>query len=25
LPHIARGLNVNWDEAMRYAGLHNGR
>ena len=21
LPHVARGLNVNWDEATRYAGL----
>jgi hypothetical protein len=21
LPHIARGLNVDWDEATRYAGL----
>jgi hypothetical protein len=22
LPHIARGLNINWDEAIRYAGLN---
>jgi hypothetical protein len=22
LPHIARGLNINWDEATRYAGLN---
>jgi hypothetical protein len=22
LPHIARGLNVNWDEAIRYTGLN---
>jgi hypothetical protein len=21
LPHVARGLNINWDEATRYAGL----
>ena len=21
LPHVARGLNVDWDEATRYAGL----
>lgn len=21
LPHVAQGLNVNWDEASRYAGL----
>ena len=21
LPHVARGLNMNWDEATRYAGL----
>jgi hypothetical protein len=21
LPHVARGLNINWDEAIRYAGL----
>jgi hypothetical protein len=21
LPHIARGLNIDWDEATRYAGL----
>jgi hypothetical protein len=21
LPNLARGLNVNWDEAIRYAGL----
>ena len=21
LPHVARGLNTNWDEAIRYAGL----
>ena len=20
LPHVARGLNINWDEATRYAG-----
>ena len=23
LPHVARGLNINWDEAIRYAGLTN--
>jgi hypothetical protein len=23
LPHVARGLNINWDEANRYAGLAN--
>jgi hypothetical protein len=23
LPHVARGLNINWDEAIRYAGLAN--
>ena len=23
LPHVARGLNINWDEATRYAGLTN--
>jgi hypothetical protein len=22
LPHLARGLNVDWDEATRYAGLN---
>jgi hypothetical protein len=22
LPHVARGLNINWDEATRYAGLN---
>jgi hypothetical protein len=22
LPHVARGLNINWDEAIRYAGLN---
>jgi hypothetical protein len=22
LPHVARGLNINWDEAARYAGLN---
>ena len=21
LPYVARGLNINWDEATRYAGL----
>jgi hypothetical protein len=21
LPHVASGLNINWDEATRYAGL----
>ena len=21
LPHVARGLNIDWDEATRYAGL----
>ena len=21
LPHVARGLNINWDEAILYAGL----
>jgi hypothetical protein len=21
LPHVAYGLNINWDEAIRYAGL----
>jgi hypothetical protein len=21
VPHVARGLNINWDEAIRYAGL----
>ena len=21
LPHLAHGLNINWDEATRYAGL----
>jgi hypothetical protein len=21
LPHVARALNINWDEATRYAGL----
>ena len=21
LPHVACGLNINWDEATRYAGL----
>jgi hypothetical protein len=21
LPHVARGLNINWDEAIRYAGF----
>jgi hypothetical protein len=21
LPHVASGLNINWDEASRYAGL----
>jgi hypothetical protein len=21
LPHVARGLNINWDEATRYAGF----
>ena len=21
LPLVARGLNINWDEAIRYAGL----
>jgi hypothetical protein len=21
-PHVARGLNINWDEAIRYAGLN---
>ncbi len=23
LPHVASGLNINWDEAIRYAGLAN--
>jgi len=23
LQHIARGLNINWDEAIRYAGLNS--
>jgi hypothetical protein len=23
LPHVARGLNINWDEAIRYAGFTN--
>jgi hypothetical protein len=22
LPHVARGLNIDWDEATRYAGLN---
>jgi hypothetical protein len=22
LPHVDRGLNINWDEAARYAGLN---
>jgi hypothetical protein len=22
LSHVARGLNINWDEATRYAGLN---
>jgi len=22
LPHVARGLNINWDEATCYAGLN---
>jgi hypothetical protein len=22
LPHVARGLNINWDQAIRYAGLN---
>jgi hypothetical protein len=22
VPHVARGLNINWDEATRYAGLN---
>jgi hypothetical protein len=22
LPHVARGLNINWDEVIRYAGLN---
>jgi hypothetical protein len=22
LPHVDRGLNINWDEATRYAGLN---
>jgi hypothetical protein len=22
LPHVARGLNINWDEAIRYARLN---
>jgi hypothetical protein len=21
LPHVARGLNINWDKAIRYVGL----
>jgi hypothetical protein len=21
LPHVARGININWDEATRYADL----
>lgn len=21
LPHVARGLDINWDETIRYAGL----
>jgi hypothetical protein len=21
LPHVASGLNIDWDEAIRYAGL----
>jgi hypothetical protein len=23
LPHVAHGININWDEAIRYAGLTN--
>jgi hypothetical protein len=23
LPHVARGLDIDWDEATRYAGLAN--
>jgi hypothetical protein len=23
LPHVASGLNIDWDEATRYAGLTN--
>jgi hypothetical protein len=23
LLHVARGLNINWDESTRYAGLNN--
>ena len=22
LPHVARGLDIDWDEATRYAGLN---
>jgi hypothetical protein len=22
LPHVARGLNINWNEATHYAGLN---